>query len=102
MSNFKIQLNIKSVNLNCFKIYCFFLHRVLKSLDIQYSFISLPTSKKRVTLLKSPHVNKKAREQFEIRSYKGCFQIKTNVKFSTLEWLILNKPTVVQIKLKIS
>lgn len=101
MSISKIQLNVKSVNLNCYKIYCFFLHRVLKSLDIQYSFISLPTSKKRVTLLKSPHVNKKAREQFEIRAYNGCFQIKTNVNFSTLEWLILNKPTVVHIKLKI-
>ena len=34
---------------------------------LSYSSINLPVDKKRFTVLKSPHVNKKAKEQFEIR-----------------------------------
>ena len=34
--------------------------------------IPLPTNKKKYTVLRSPHVNKKAREQFELCSYKRC------------------------------
>jgi small subunit ribosomal protein S10 len=33
---------------------------------IKYSSINLPVEKKKITILKSPHVNKKARDQFEI------------------------------------
>jgi len=32
--------------------------------------IPLPTNKRIYTVLRSPHVNKKAREQFELSSYK--------------------------------
>ncbi|MFT4717967.1 MAG: small subunit ribosomal protein S10 [Rickettsiales bacterium] len=32
--------------------------------------VPLPTKIKKFTVLKSPHVNKDSREQFEIRSYK--------------------------------
>ena len=32
--------------------------------------IPLPTHKKHFTVLRSPHVNKKAREQFELSSFK--------------------------------
>ena len=34
--------------------------------------IPLPTKKKIFTVLKSPHVNKKSREQFQLSSYKSC------------------------------
>ena len=37
------------------------------------SFVSEPTSRKRCTLLRSPHIHKKSREQFEwIRKKGGC------------------------------
>lgn len=35
--------------------------------NLSYSSINLPINKKRFTVLKSPHVNKRAKEQFEIQ-----------------------------------
>ena len=37
--------------------------------------IPLPTQKKIFTVLRSPHVNKKSREQFEIRTHKRVLDI---------------------------
>jgi len=37
--------------------------------------IPLPTKIERFTLLKSPHVNKKARDQFEVRTHKRIMDI---------------------------
>ena len=37
--------------------------------------IPLPTHKKIFTVLRSPHVNKKSREQFEIRTHKRLLDI---------------------------
>jgi ribosomal protein S10 len=44
------------------------------------SIIKLPIKIKKFTLLRSPHVNKKAREQFEIRTYKRLITLKFNNK----------------------
>jgi small subunit ribosomal protein S10 len=38
--------------------------------------IPLPTRIERYTVLRSPHVNKKSREQFEIRTHKRIIDIK--------------------------
>ena len=37
--------------------------------------IPLPTVKNRFTVLRSPHVDKKSREQFEVRTYKRMLDI---------------------------
>ena len=37
--------------------------------------IPLPTTKNRWTVLRSPHVDKKSREQFEIRTHKRILEI---------------------------
>ena len=37
--------------------------------------IPLPTNLRRMTVLRSPHVNKKSREQFEIRTHKRLLDI---------------------------
>ena len=37
--------------------------------------IPLPTEKKIYTVLRSPHVNKKAREQFQLRTHKRLIEI---------------------------
>lgn len=39
--------------------------------------IPLPTRKERFTILVSPHVNKKARDQYEIRTHKRLIDIMT-------------------------
>src|SRR5436189_5273732 len=40
--------------------------------------IPLPTEKKIITVLRSPHVNKKARDQFQICTYKRLLDIYTS------------------------
>ncbi|NRA39854.1 MAG: 30S ribosomal protein S10 [Planctomycetes bacterium] len=52
--------------------------------------IPLPTRIERFTVLRSPHVNKKSREQFEIRTHKRMVEIldataKTNEVFSRVD-----------------
>nr|YP_011005004.1 30S ribosomal protein S10 [Analipus japonicus]WAM61867.1 30S ribosomal protein S10 [Analipus japonicus] len=42
--------------------------------------ISFPTKKRSYCVLRSPHVNKDSREQFEIRRYKKIIDIQSNSK----------------------
>ena len=42
-----------------------------------HNFIPLPTSRKLYTLLRSPHIDKKSREQFEVHRYKRQLCLKT-------------------------
>jgi len=101
MNKHILQVNLKSVNYNIFKIYSFYLTTIFKKLNLSYSFVNLPKRKKRITLLKSPHVYKKAREQFEIITHRACFVINVDNKFSLIRWLLSNKSTIVQIKVKL-
>jgi len=39
--------------------------------------IPLPTEKEKFTVLRSPHVNKKSREQFQLRTHKRLIEIFT-------------------------
>jgi ribosomal protein S10 len=47
-----------------------------------FEIISLPKVIKKYTLIKSPHVNKKSREQFETIIYKKKLYINTNIKLT--------------------
>ncbi len=62
--------------------------------------IPLPTKHERYTVLKSPHVNKTAREQFEIRTHKRLIEI-FNPSGHTIDALRnLTLPAGVDIKIK--
>ena len=63
--------------------------------------IPLPTNKKIFTVLRSPHVNKKSREQFELRTHKRLVGIK-NPSSETMDKLNrLTLPTGVNIEIKV-
>ena len=94
-----IQLSMKSVNAKILEFYKTFLKKVLLNLNLKYSLIGMPTKIKRITLLKSPHVNKKAREQFEMRTYKTTINIH-NIKIRNLRYIIFNKPKAVTVAFK--
>lgn len=47
----------------------FFIYYIEKNYNIKYKIISLPVKRWKYTVLKSPHVNKTARDQFEMRVY---------------------------------
>ena len=63
--------------------------------------IPLPTHKKIFTVLRSPHVNKKSREQFEIRTHKRLLDIlePTQQTVDALMKLDLSPGVDVEIKL---
>ncbi|RMG58023.1 MAG: 30S ribosomal protein S10 [Gammaproteobacteria bacterium] len=64
--------------------------------------IPLPTKKERFTVLISPHVNKNARDQYEIRTYKRLMDIvdPTDKTVDALMKLDLAAGVDVQIKLQ--
>ena len=64
--------------------------------------IPLPTRTERYTVLRSPHVNKKSREQFEMRTHKRVIDIvqPTGKTIDALNKLSL--PAGVEIKIKAS
>ena len=59
------QLFIKSSSKMSIDLYSVFLKTLLIKAKVSYSFSHLPKTIKRYTLLKSPHVYKKAKEHFE-------------------------------------
>jgi len=63
--------------------------------------IPLPTKIERYTVLRSPHVDKKSREQFEIRTHNRLIDL-TEPTSKTIDALRnLNVPVGVDIKIKI-
>ena len=63
--------------------------------------IPLPTKKEVVTILRSPHVNKDSREQFERRTHKRLIDI-LNPSQKTVEALMsLELPAGVEIEIKL-
>ena len=62
--------------------------------------IPLPTRIERYTVLRSPHVNKKSRQQFEIRTHKPIIDI-VQATADTIDALNkLNLPAGVEVKIK--
>jgi len=66
-----------------------FLKNSKKNFLFQSKMIFLPSSVKKFTLNKAPHIDKKAREQFETRIYKSVFIIKPSIPLTKKSFLIL-------------
>lgn len=63
--------------------------------------IALPTAKQVFTVNRSPHVNKKSREQFEMRTHKRLLDI-LEPTHNTVEALMgLSLPSGVDVKIKL-
>jgi ribosomal protein S10 len=69
---------------------------LLKKFNIKFKIISLPLKKKKKTLLKSPHVTKKAKESFELTFFKFIIVISFNSEL--LKLLRSNVPNTVHLK----
>ena len=62
--------------------------------------IPLPTRIQRVTVLRSPHIDKKSREQFEIRTHKRLIYISEPTSQTVDALSSLNMPAGVDIRIK--
>jgi small subunit ribosomal protein S10 len=62
--------------------------------------IPLPTKIERITVLRSPHVDKKSREQFEIRTHKRIIDVLAPTPKTIDALRRLNMPAGVDIRIK--
>ena len=62
--------------------------------------IPLPTSKNKLTVLRSPHVDKKSREQFEIRTHKRLMDILDPTPQTVDALMKLDLPAGVDVEIK--
>ena len=84
----RVFVRIKSKNKQSFKKTLLLL-RFLTRFKVNFSLFSKKKHKKTVTVLKSPHVNKTAQEQFEYRTLVWDFLLKSPTPF--LSCMILKK-----------
>ncbi|NNC96211.1 MAG: 30S ribosomal protein S10 [Chitinophagales bacterium] len=63
--------------------------------------IPLPTKKKIYTVLKSPHVNKDAREQFQLCTYKRLLDIYSSTSKTIDALMRLELPSGVDVEIKV-
>ena len=63
--------------------------------------IPLPTKKEIFTVLKSPHVNKEAREQFQMCTYKRLVDIYSNSSKTVDALMKLDLPSGVDVEIKV-
>ncbi len=63
--------------------------------------IPLPTHKRIYTVLRSPHVNKKAREQFQLDSYKRLLDIYSSSSKTVDALMKLELPSGVEVEIKV-
>jgi small subunit ribosomal protein S10 len=64
--------------------------------------IPLPTDREVFTVLKSPHVNKKSREQFQLRTHKRLIEIFTPTQKTVDALSKLELPSGVDIQVKLT
>ena len=63
--------------------------------------IPLPTHKRIYTVLKSPHVNKKSREQFQLCAYKRLMDIYSSSSKTIDALMKLELPSGVDVEIKV-
>lgn len=91
--SFLLYTSLTKKSLNNYKNY---ISSLLKKFNIGFKIVSLPLKKKKKTLLKSPHVTKKAKESFELTFFRFAVIINFNNKL--LKILRSNVPNTIHLK----
>lgn len=63
----KLKIKLESTNFQQLQKY---IDMYIKKYFFIYTIISLPNKIERLTILRSPHIDKKSREQYELKKYK--------------------------------
>ncbi|MEI6508468.1 MAG: 30S ribosomal protein S10 [Bacteroidota bacterium] len=102
MVNQKIRIKLKSFDYNLVDKSAEKIVRTVKSTGAVVSGpIPLPTHKRIYTVLRSPHVNKKAREQFQLCSYKRILDIYSSTAKTVDALMKLELPSGVDVEIKV-
>lgn len=101
MVNQKIRIKLKSFDHNLVDKSAEKIVKTVRSTGAVVSGpIPLPTHKKIYTVLRSPHVNKKAREQFQLCSYKRLLDIYSTTTKTIDALMKLELPSGVEVEIK--
>lgn len=98
--NYKSFLCYTSLTKRILVNYKIYVLSILKSLKIKFKILSFPKTIKTKILLKSPHINKKAKESFRLTIFK--FVIIFNFNNKLIKILQTNVPNTVHLKCTIS
>jgi small subunit ribosomal protein S10 len=102
MVNQRIRIKLKSCHYNLVDKSAEKIVKTVKSTGAVVSGpIPLPTKKKIYTVLRSPHVNKKAREQFQLCSYKRILDIYSSTAKTVDALMKLELPSGVDVEIKV-
>ena len=100
--NQKIRIKLKSYDHNLVDKSAEKIVKTVKSTGAVVSGpIPLPTHKRIYTVLKSPHVNKTAREQFQLCSYKRLLDIYSSSSKTVDALMRLELPSGVDVEIKV-
>jgi small subunit ribosomal protein S10 len=98
----KIRIKLKSYDHNLLDKSAEKIVKTVKSTGAVVSGpIPLPTHKRIYTVLRSPHVNKKAREQFELCAYKRLLDIYSSSSKTVDALMKLELPSGVDVEIKV-
>ncbi|MEH0158550.1 30S ribosomal protein S10 [Limibacter armeniacum] len=98
----KIRIKLKSYDHNLVdKSAAKIVEAVKKTGAVVSGPIPLPTRKEKFTVLKSPHVNKKAREQFQLCTYKRLVDIFPTSSKTVDALMKLELPSGVDVEIKV-
>ena len=98
----KIRIKLKSFDYNLVDKSAEKIVKTVKSTGAIVSGpIPLPTQKKIYTVLRSPHVNKKAREQFQLFTYKRILDIYSSTAKTVDALMKLELPSGVDVEIKV-
>ncbi len=101
MNNQKIRIRLKAFDANMLDRSTSDIVRTARKTGAQISGpIPLPTCRSIYTVLRSPHVDKKSREQFEIRVHKRLIEITDTSGQTITELMNLELPAGVDIEVK--
>ena len=98
----RIRIKLKSYDYNLVDKSALKIVKTVKSTGAVVSGpIPLPSNKKIFTVLRSPHVNKKSREQFELNSYKRLLDIYSTSANTVDALMKLELPSGVEVEIKV-
>lgn len=101
MSSEKIKIRMEAYDHDMLDKYALELVETAKKTSAEVSGpVPLPTRIERYTVLRSPYINKKSREQFEIRTHKRLIYILDTTQKTVEALTKLTMPAGVEIRIK--
>ena len=101
-TNEKVRIRLESFNHELLVSSCRKITQTLSPTAVNsVGMVTLPTSKRIYCVLRSPHVNKKAREQFQLCAYKRLMDIYSSSSKTIDALMKLELPSGVDVEIKV-